>query len=67
VVRIQAPLVVPAPAGGASTAAKERSAAHAIADTLHAVTADAVVRARADAEPPPGSRRRWTGLTTLFR
>jgi 1-acyl-sn-glycerol-3-phosphate acyltransferase len=46
---------------------EEREAAHRIADGIHAATADAVARAHADAEPPAGTRKRWRGLTTLFR
>jgi 1-acyl-sn-glycerol-3-phosphate acyltransferase len=46
---------------------EERAAAHRVADGLRALTADAVAKAHADSEPAVGARKRWTGLTTLFR
>jgi 1-acyl-sn-glycerol-3-phosphate acyltransferase len=77
VVRIQPPLdpmsLARPDAGGTSHddiapgSHEERTAAHLIAVGLHARTAAAVARAHADAEPAAGTRKRWTGLTTLFR
>lgn len=46
--------------------AEERGAAARIADELHLRTAEAVARAHRDAEPPPGFRKRWLRLTTMF-
>ncbi len=56
---------MPGPAAPGSAA--ERAAAHAIATGLHALTAAAVAEARSNAAAPQGTRKRWTGLTTLFR
>jgi 1-acyl-sn-glycerol-3-phosphate acyltransferase len=53
--------------GAEDGARAERDAAHRIAQALHARTAEAVARAHLDAEPPPGTRKRGTRLTTLFR
>ena len=46
---------------------EERDAAHAVAAGFRAATAAAVDRAWRDAEPPPGTRKRLTRLTSLFR
>ncbi len=54
-----------APAPDPGTAA-ERDRARRVTDALHATTADAVAAAHRDAEPPPGTRKVWTGLTRLF-
>ena len=45
----------------------ERAAAHAIASALHALTVDAVADAHRATEAPPGTRKRWLGLTHAFR
>ena len=46
---------------------EERDAAHRVVEALHAQTAAAVRKAFEDQEPPPGTPKRWRGLTTLFR
>jgi 1-acyl-sn-glycerol-3-phosphate acyltransferase len=73
VVRIGAPVTWRTLAGTPDAAVpdegshEERELAHRIAAALHTATADAVARAHTDTESAPGSRKRWTGLTTLFR
>ena len=44
----------------------ERDIARRVTSALHALTVDAVAAAHHDAEPAPGSRKVWTGLTRLF-
>lgn len=46
--------------------AEERAAATRIAEELHRLTAEPVARVHRDAEPPPGFRKRWLRLTTMF-
>jgi 1-acyl-sn-glycerol-3-phosphate acyltransferase len=45
---------------------EEREAAHRIVAALHALTAGAVAATHNAAEPRPGARKRWRGLTHLF-
>jgi hypothetical protein len=45
---------------------EEREVAHRVVDALHALTAEAVAATHVAAEPPPGARKRWRGLTDLF-
>jgi 1-acyl-sn-glycerol-3-phosphate acyltransferase len=45
---------------------EEREAAHRIVSALHALTAEAVAATHVAAEPRPGARKRWRGLTHLF-
>ncbi len=59
---VAADAAVPAPG-----TAEERRLAHRVADGFHAGTARAVREAWEAEIPAPGVRRRWTGLTTLFR
>jgi len=54
----------PAPTPGSR---EERAAAHAIAEGFRAATAAAVDAAWRSAEPKPGTRKRFTGLTHRFR
>jgi 1-acyl-sn-glycerol-3-phosphate acyltransferase len=54
----------PLPAPGSRA---EREAAHRVVAALRARAADAVAAAHAAAEPQPGRRKPWRGLTTLFR
>ncbi len=56
------PDAVPAPG-----TAEERRLAHRIADGFRSATADAVRDAHLAVLPPPGTRMRGRGLTTLFR
>ncbi len=44
----------------------ERRVAHRITTTLHARTVEPVERAHRGALPAPGTRRRWTWLTTAW-
>ncbi len=44
----------------------ERSAAHAVATGLHALTAEPVATAHDAAEPPAGTRKRWRWLQTAW-
>lgn len=44
----------------------ERDLVRRVTDGLHALTAEAVASAHRDAEPAPGTRKVWTGLTRLF-
>ena len=46
---------------------EEREAVHRVLDALAAVVASPVVEAHDAAEPRPGTRKRMTWLTTLFR
>jgi len=46
---------------------EERLAARRLTDALHALTAPHVAEVHAAAEPPPGTRKRWTWLTLLWR
>ncbi|MEO8230098.1 MAG: lysophospholipid acyltransferase family protein [Chloroflexota bacterium] len=45
---------------------EEREAAHRVVAALHALTAAAVTATHIEAEPRPGARKRWRGLTHLF-
>lgn len=45
---------------------EERDLARRVTEGLHALTADAVAAAHREAEPAPGARKVWTGLTNLF-
>lgn len=54
----------PSPAPGSR---EERACAHAVAEGFRAACAGAVADAWRAAEPAPGSRKRLTGLTHLFR
>ncbi len=45
----------------------ERAAVRRLLEALAARVAQPVADAHARAEPPPGERKRWRGLTTLFR
>lgn len=53
----------PRPAAGSPG---ERDIARQVTTGLHALTIEAVASAHRDAEPPPGTRKPWTGLTRLF-
>lgn len=74
VVRVLPPLdplaLAGLPRGSAAPAAgtrEERAAAHAIAEGFRTATADAVAAAWRAAEPEPGTTKRLTRLTHLFR
>lgn len=45
---------------------EEKESAHRIVAALHALTADAVTATHIAAEPGPGARKRWRGLTHIF-
>ncbi len=58
--------LLPGDALPATGSREEREAAHRVVSALHALTAEAVAATHVAAEPPPGARKRWRGLTHLF-